>query len=169
MKQRKLSVDTSAVSSSKREQQPASPELFKNRASLLDFDHLLPPIPLQVPENVEKMVSKYAPDALKNYLEQMQEQELKDQKIIRKELPPYQTQDVSFEGFMNLAVIFLVSACLLLLIDNFASKGLLVDMSLLKCIIEGDVYLSLRIVAVRDFFFYKLGYFTCLLHRFWNL
>jgi len=54
-------------------------------------------------------------------------------------------RNISFEGFVNLVVIFLVSTCALLVVENYAEKGILVDLELVRCM-SGDLFRCLDLV-----------------------
>jgi hypothetical protein len=59
----------------------------------------------------------------------------------------YQGKEVSFEGFINLGIIFLAASALVMVVDNLKDKGILVNLSLLRCM-SGDVYRCLSLIML---------------------
>jgi hypothetical protein len=44
----------------------------------------------------------------------------------------------NFEGLYNLSLIFLFTSIILLIINNYLEKGILVDLKLINCLIRGQ-------------------------------
>lgn len=59
--------------------------------------------------------------------------------LIGKDFSAEQKSNLSFDGFVNLGVIFLISTCALLAYDNYCENGVLIDLELLRCM-SGDLF-----------------------------